>query len=158
MSVLDYTNQLINEGLIFSDKTISIGLDEFESGKKDKLFVMGLSGTGKTTLGKHLAKKYNVKFIDLDYFKGNSNTLITSPERQVIVGIGGRDSLLNSPIIFLGKAFLKSIIDATIRDKKLSRIKHKFIKNYGRIASFNKFKEERLKAGGDVQEFKVPKL
>ena len=158
MNILKYTHNLINEGYIFSDKTISIDLDKFESGEKDKLFIMGLSGTGKSTLGEYLAKKYNVKFIDMDYFNDSPESVIDSPTRQVIVGIGGRKELLNNPIIFLGKAFFKSIVDATIRDKKYHKFLYKLKKNFGRIEDFNKFKESRIKAGGNVQEFKVPNL
>jgi len=59
---LDY----IQEGYLFSDKTISIDLDKFENGESKKLIVVGLSGGGKSTLAYHLAKKYNAFHNDLD--------------------------------------------------------------------------------------------
>ncbi len=39
--------QYIQEGYLFSDKTISIDLNKFESGESNKLIVMGLSGSVK---------------------------------------------------------------------------------------------------------------
>lgn len=35
---------------------------------KDKIFLMGMPGSGKTTIGKKLAKSMNYEFIDLDQF------------------------------------------------------------------------------------------
>jgi len=67
---LDY----IQEGFIFSDKTISIDLDKFESGEINKLIVVGLSGGGKSTLASYLAKKYNCKFNEIDNCNKKSMT------------------------------------------------------------------------------------
>ena len=60
--------QHIQEGYLFSDKTISVNLNDFESGKKNKLIVVGVMGSGKTTIGEHLSKKYKVKWISVDSF------------------------------------------------------------------------------------------
>ena len=79
MTLLDKYINYIQEGYITSDKTISVNLHKFESGKKNKLLVMGVAGSGKTTIGEMLAKKYKVKWISIDslwwrleqkYFKG----------------------------------------------------------------------------------------
>jgi hypothetical protein len=64
--ILEQINNLIQEAYIFSDDTISVDLDKFESGEVNVLFITGLSGAGKTTLGKNLSKKYNCPFIDTD--------------------------------------------------------------------------------------------
>ncbi|MCM4172946.1 gluconokinase [Arenibacter sp. TNZ] len=42
-------------------------------GKKDILFVIGVSGTGKSTVGKLLAEKLNLAFFDGDDFHSESN-------------------------------------------------------------------------------------
>lgn len=57
---------LINESYIFSNKTISVDLDKFESGEFNKLLISGLSGSGKTSTAIELSKKYNVEFFDTD--------------------------------------------------------------------------------------------
>ncbi|MDR1610443.1 MAG: shikimate kinase [Candidatus Symbiothrix sp.] len=38
---------------------------------KRKFFLIGYMGSGKTTVGKHLAKKLNLQFIDMDLFIEN---------------------------------------------------------------------------------------
>ena len=58
----------IQEGYLLSDKTISVNLDDFESGKKNKLLIVGVMGSGKTTIGEQLAKKMKVKWISIDSF------------------------------------------------------------------------------------------
>jgi hypothetical protein len=89
--MLDLYLSRIQEGYILSDKTISVNLDDFESGKNKKLLIIGMSGSGKTTLGEKLAKKYRVKWISIDsywwrlrqkYFKDAPNTDET--ERKLI--------------------------------------------------------------------------
>jgi adenylate kinase family enzyme len=60
MLLESYLNHIqLQEGYIFSGKTISVDLDKFESGESNKLIVVGLSGGGKSSLSMHLAKKYN---------------------------------------------------------------------------------------------------
>ena len=59
---LDY----IQEGYLFSDKTLSVRLKDFESGKNKKLLVFGPCGSGKSTLGEKLSKKYNVPLLSID--------------------------------------------------------------------------------------------
>ena len=66
MSISEDIKELIQEGYFISDETISVDLHKFESGECNKLIISGLSGAGKTTLGKQLAKKYNCSVIDLD--------------------------------------------------------------------------------------------
>ena len=59
-------NQLVMEALVISDKPISIDLHKFESGEVDKLLLLGLSGSGKSTIAKQIASNYNAKVKDLD--------------------------------------------------------------------------------------------
>ncbi len=46
----------LHEGTIISDNTISVNLQDFESGKKNKLLIIGLMGSGKTTWAEFLSK------------------------------------------------------------------------------------------------------
>jgi len=50
MMINEYLQQ-IQEGYLFSDKTISVNLDDFESGKNNKLIVVGVLGSSKSTVG-----------------------------------------------------------------------------------------------------------
>ena len=64
--MIDEYLQYIQEGYIFSDKTISIDLHKFENGECDKLFIIGVAGSGKTSTGKILSKKYGKECCSLD--------------------------------------------------------------------------------------------
>jgi len=66
MEILERYLQSLEEGYIFSDKTISVNLSQFESGEKNKLLVIGLSGSGKTILAEKLADRYKTKWISID--------------------------------------------------------------------------------------------
>lgn len=66
MTVQNYLDK-INEGYIFSDRTVSIDLKKFESGESNILLITGISGSGKSTLGRKLAKEYNAKYIASDF-------------------------------------------------------------------------------------------
>ncbi len=61
----NYLNK-IQESFLFSNETLSFDLDKFESGKINKLIVIGAAGGGKSTLGRKLAKKYKCKFFEGD--------------------------------------------------------------------------------------------
>jgi len=50
----------IQEGYLLSDKTVSINLSRFVSKKENKLLIIGVPGSGKTSIGEYLVKKYKV--------------------------------------------------------------------------------------------------
>lgn len=60
------TRYRIQEGYLLSDKDISVNLLDFEQGKKKKLLIIGVMGSGKTTIGEKLSKVYNCKWISID--------------------------------------------------------------------------------------------
>ncbi|MHA1800566.1 MAG: AAA family ATPase [Candidatus Heimdallarchaeaceae archaeon] len=66
--MIDPITQYILEGYLFSDKTISVNLDDFKNGTKKKLLIVGVMGSGKTTLGEKLSKDMKVKWYSLDSF------------------------------------------------------------------------------------------
>jgi len=83
------TKYLLNEGYLLSDKTISVNLSEFQSGQKKKLLIVGVMGSGKTTIGEKLSKQLKVKWYSLDsfwwrikeeHFKGRSYEDLTEKE------------------------------------------------------------------------------
>ena len=60
------TQYILNEAYILSNKNLEYKLDDWKSGKNKVLLVTGYSGSGKTTIGQNLAKKYNVEYNELD--------------------------------------------------------------------------------------------
>lgn len=60
------TQYILNEGYILPDKTVSCDLSKFESGESNILLIAGIPASGKTTLGKKLAKKYNATLFESD--------------------------------------------------------------------------------------------
>ena len=65
--ILENYLQSIQEGYVFSDKTISIDLDKFISGERNKLISAGLSGSGKTTFCKYFANKNDIECFETDH-------------------------------------------------------------------------------------------
>jgi len=66
--MIDQYLKHLQEGYLLSDKTISVNLDQFLSGQKNKLLIIGVMGSGKTTIGEKLAKQLKVKWYSLDSF------------------------------------------------------------------------------------------
>lgn len=204
--------RFLQEGYLFSGRTISIDLDKFESGESKKLIVVGLSGGGKSSLGIHLSKKHNCFHNELDLcskqnmsheeyynfimdplspsnakifkqlynkcFKpallSNKKEILDGPIFQTYALNPDTRSLINKyPVIILGKSALRSVWDRTQRTlrkqyaqekyntKKDIYLKYKrgLILNFKYLQKYiNQFKDIRIKAGGNVQEFNVPKL
>jgi len=138
MIVEKYLNK-IQEGYILSDQTVSIDLEKFENGESNILLITGIGGSGKSTLGKKLAKKYNAKYIASDFpcltddpykkdpekcFRDIYNKISKTNNRYVLEGIlifhssldGWKEKLhpffnkiKNDPIIILGTSVWKTM-------------------------------------------------
>jgi len=104
---------------------------------KDKIFLMGMPGSGKTTVGKRLAKAMGYEFIDLDQyiekrencsindiFRHQGETYFRTAETdaikevsllktKIIVSLGGGTPCFNNNIELLLKAGLCIYIHAT---------------------------------------------
>lgn len=113
----------LQEGYIFSNKTISVNLNKFEKNDVNKLLIIGISGSGKSSLGEYLSKKYNVDFFS-DEYKGLEEAL-TNSKRMVIEGNEllelyknkfYKQIILNQAMIIIGLSALKSGIRADNRD------------------------------------------
>lgn len=56
------------EGMVLSTDDIVVNFEDWENGKSNIVFITGLSGSGKSKLGKELAEKYNAIYVELDLF------------------------------------------------------------------------------------------
>ena len=137
---------IVRESYIFSDKTISLDLDKFESGESNLLLVAGLSASGKTTLAEKLAKKYKCEFKESDNpclseednkegdpikcYENIFHKLLKSKKRYIMEGVLVFWSCLdkdnnispffneckNIPIIIMGESVMKSAYQGWKRD------------------------------------------
>lgn len=68
----DESYQPVVENYIFSKKPIRHRVDDFDSGRCNVLLVTGLSGSGKSTIGKsYMEKDPKVEWVELDWFEKN---------------------------------------------------------------------------------------
>ena len=127
--MIDPITMYLLEGYLISDKTISVNLSEFESGISKKLLIIGVPGSGKTSLGRYLAKKYNVQqFVSDDHWKKMKDAL-TNSKKAVIEGAGlanlysveesWRKMIINKPMIIMGLSAIKAGLRADVRDGML---------------------------------------
>ena len=61
----------ISEGYLKSDKDIYYNKDKFDSGEINLCFITGLSGSGKSTMGRDMSSKNNVEHYELDDLNQN---------------------------------------------------------------------------------------
>ena len=55
-----------NESLVFNNNDLYWNFEKFKSGESNILLITGLSGSGKSTIGRQLASKYKAEYIELD--------------------------------------------------------------------------------------------
>jgi len=167
----------IQEGYLLSDKNISINLNQFESGKQKKLLIIGLPGSGKTSLGEHLMKKYKIKnFVsDTDWktmYKG-----ITNSKRTIVEGAGladlyykeqtWRDIIIDKPMILMGMSAIKAgfradkrdgMLPSTVKDKKdMYYFIRKNLSHWEKVLKYLR-KDVMNIPNADIKEYKVPKF
>lgn len=68
----NFQESVLNENIIVPTKDIEHDLDKWKVGKKNILFVTGLSGSGKSTKAAELSKANNAINIEIDLFEHNS--------------------------------------------------------------------------------------
>lgn len=73
---------LLTEAVTYDGKDMYYNFDKFESGENNTLLVTGLSGSGKSTIAKKLASKYNAEYIELD--KLDPNTGVTNKSLESV--------------------------------------------------------------------------
>ena len=64
-------NDSLTESIVFSKDDVYKNFDKFESGESNILLVTGLTGSGKSTIGKEIASKYKAEWIELDILDPN---------------------------------------------------------------------------------------
>ena len=169
------TEYILNEGYLLSDKTISVNLKDFESGKKNKLLIIGLLGSGKTSLGEYLLKKYKVS----EFHSDESGVIkaIKNPKRMIIEGSGIaslykekpelRKLILIQPMILIGMSAIKAGYKADKRDGTVFKtVKNKkdmyyFIRqnlSYFQKAMSILRKDVMKLPNAIIKEFKIPKF
>jgi DNA replication protein DnaC len=170
----EYLNS-IQEGYVLSGKTISVNLSEFQSGRKKKLLIIGVLGSGKTSLGQYLKEKYNVPYFFSD--TAGLEQALKSPKRMVIETIEiaslymerpeYRKLILSMSMIIIGLSALVAGLRADKRDGTvLGQVKDKkdmYISTRDNLTYFQK----RLKylrkdvitlPNADIKEFEIPKF
>jgi len=170
------TQYILNEGYLLSDKTVSVNLKDFESGDKNKLIIIGLPGSGKTSLGEHLVKKYKIKHFVSDEGWPATKKGLLSPHRTILESAGfiymvhepkWRKVVLSYPIILMGMSAIKAGIRADRRDGTvLGTVKdwknlHHFIRtNFKDFQGrYNKLRKDILNIpNATIEEYKVPKF
>ncbi len=177
MKNLDKYLYQIQEGTIFSDKTISIDLHKFKSGEKDKLLIVGFAGSGKTTLGRRLAKKYKCKYFELDdcweeegFLECSYNKIKVSKGKAVIEGSdiitnyfenyrNLKEFIIEQPIIILGKSFMLSLFRALKRDfARRKEIEDKKLEIWGKYNQDFKFSNSAIFPAKQFKTFRKERI
>ena len=167
----------LQEGYLLSDKTISVNLDQFVSGKKKKLLIIGVPGSGKTSLGQHLVKKYRVEEFVTDTHWKKMLAGIKSNKRSIVEGAGlailykkeasWRKVIIKQPMIILGMSAIKAGLRADKRDGLLPgqakdwKDTYYFVRNnitYFQIAHNLLRKDATELPNAVIAEFKVPRF
>ncbi len=101
------------ENIFFSSDDVYYNFDKWVNSKDGKLCVTGYTGSGKTTISRQLAKKYNVKLIQLDSYininKDKIDKLVKQKRKAEIHKY--YQTILNSKIEFLLNSKQKLIIE-----------------------------------------------
>ena len=138
----------LQEKYIISSKNYMHNFKDWKSGKADKIFIVGISGSGKSALGKKLAEGSKSKYISLDtlgwkiskeinkflviatpykkyqkiLFGRMEETLKKLKNRTVIEGVEvmrlNFKYVSSYPIIILNTSILKSTMRAYFRNRK----------------------------------------
>jgi len=169
------TQYILNEGYLLSDRTVSVNLSKFESKEINKLLIVGVLGSGKTSLGLYLQKQYKVK----DFFsdKDGLEQALKSPKRMIIEGIeiatlykkkpNLRNLILNQSMILIGMSAMKAGFRADKRDGTVittaKNKKDSYISTRDNITFFQKRLNYLRKAviktpDTDIKEYKIPKF
>ena len=128
--------KLLTESYIFSDENLYYNLDKF---KNNTLIITGFSGSGKTTISKLLAIKYNAKLISSDdihekysndkssdnFIKELKFIIFQNKENIILEGIHfiglydqlDKNDVLQLPIILIGRSIFVSTLNAIKRDR-----------------------------------------
>jgi shikimate kinase len=69
-----YLSRLKEVNYVISGKNKIYNFEEWKDNKQPVLFIVGLSGSGKSTIGKELATKYKAEYVSLDKISNKYQT------------------------------------------------------------------------------------
>lgn len=173
--MIDPITEYILEGYLLSDKTISVNLSQFESKKKNKLLIVGVLGSGKTSLGEYLKKKYKVSEFHSD--QSGLEKALKSSKRMIIETIEiaslykekpeWRQLILNQSMILIGMSAMKAGFRADRRDGTVIKTARKKRDSYISVRDNLSFFQKRLNylrkdimklSDVKIKEYKIPKF
>ena len=127
----------LNESVLFSSDDLYHNVDKFENGDSNVLLVTGLSGSGKSTIGKQLSNKYKAEYIELDLLDVASNFVT----EKNIDAIKSGEPIMYEFLIKNKKIFDK-LMSKNVSDNEMLDIMEKYIKyvlSYARNHKDKKF-------------------
>lgn len=133
----DETIKGLNESVIFSSDDLYHNVDKFENGDSNVLLVTGLSGSGKSTIGKQLSNKYKAEYIELDLLDVASNFVI---EKNIDAIKSGEPIMYE--FLMKNKKIFDKLISKNVSDDEMFDIMEKYIKyvlSYARNHKDKKF-------------------
>ena len=113
----------LKESITFSNNDLYYNIDKFENGNSNVLLVTGLSGSGKSTMGKQLSNKYKAEYIELDLLDTASNFVI---EKNINAIKSGEPIMYE--FLMKNKKIFDKIIDKNVTDNEMLDIMEKYIR------------------------------
>jgi len=141
---LEFAYKLLEVKTFFNEKNIAIDLDKFKSGKMKKLFIIGLMGSGKSTMSNKISsivshvnerQVYHLdncakksKNMTKDKYLKCVNAVVFENRYKVVEGLALismyesnerlRQQLLNNAMIIMGASALVSALRGANREKE----------------------------------------
>ncbi|MCK9556364.1 hypothetical protein M0R36_11240 [bacterium] len=177
---LEFVDKLLENNTIFSDDTLAIDIEKFKSGEMKRLFIVGLIGSGKTTISHKILSDLNVSGKNhghLDDCKnkvGNRTSpeyykcvyeMIKNPKYKIVEGvtliplyfkdINVKNIMLKNAMIVMGTSSLVSSLRAKERAEESVFGKEfwkTFLQNWQGELKLNQIKKDRINVPGSTVE------
>lgn len=120
-NIMNYTS--LNENILFSNDDLYYNIDKFENGDSNVLLVTGLSGSGKSTIGKQLSNKYKAEYIELDLLDIASNFVT---EKNINAIKSGEPIMYE--FLMKNKIIFDKLINKDVSDDEMLDIMEKYIR------------------------------
>jgi len=100
----------LNENYVFSKKDIEYRLKDFINKRTNILFITGLAGSGKSTLGKKIAEIFECNYIELDMVNQSIKKKYSKEEYEKLKKSGEKDKLVLDEIYKIIKKTKKQAV------------------------------------------------